>query len=618
MSTYDTPYLLTSFTKYDILETKPGSEIKYVIVTINDVEYKIIECPLSTSCEKIVELFHTVYSKEFYTIEATQLDLDTHHDLIKKLQVTNFANKHGFITSHVEDPHEAVEAFGKSLNAFDPKTSDDGLSYRDVERIMGPINGSTPINYILDDLNDDAHRKMAESIHTRNIINEKINNAFLPMSAMQMSSLGDVTDDSKNKLEQEHNKLLTLQIINNNTEFSEQYTNQHTANEYKISPDVIDKLKYNPNVTNDIKNPYDSNNHENITSHNSNTISDQNIPSDYSTFDKKTCFQARQLRDVANKSKQIVKSIIGEQPKSKVYTVKGANFEECEEYKSTTAFNYNTFDHTHVILFRNEYFESIGYIFKDYVKDVTDMIKKYFSEITISSTLLVPRELVSTIESMASKYSDIEALTTDVQRILTQYNNNSVDATFTNIKEIVINNYELNDDRSLCVQFTHIVEHVCKVGRFALEQKKIVQRILPSVLQKLGLHKKRLASGMHWYGMKLKEKADPYKIVVNTDMAFTINDIPIDTEPLTQEVISKRLKKYHDAGIMPPVKTYPNANYFNDAVLLSANDFNNDALLSDNEFTHNLDKKEQKKINELPATIFDGSMNNSKVKDISS
>lgn len=75
------------------------------------------------------------------------------------------------------------------------------------------------------------------------------------------------------------------------------------------------------------------------------------------------------------------------------------------------------------------------------------------------------------------------------------------------VEEFIKSNFTLNNNIEYKIKFTDIYKQLIKLMNVDNnESKKILKHILPKILKKLKLNKKRYSDGNYWFGIILKEK----------------------------------------------------------------------------------------------------------------
>ena len=129
---------------------------------------------------------------------------------------------------------------------------------------------------------------------------------------------------------------------------------------------------------------------------------------------------------------------------------------------------------------------------------------EYFKEISIYKPVDVDGLVIQELENLFNTelFNDKAQFQEKVDMILTR--NNKTCPNLLQIKQYILDNYNLDSDVEHRIQFTTLLNEVSKGLNVASEYTEMMKKSLPLVLVELNLNKKRYSSGFFWYGLVKK------------------------------------------------------------------------------------------------------------------
>jgi hypothetical protein len=129
---------------------------------------------------------------------------------------------------------------------------------------------------------------------------------------------------------------------------------------------------------------------------------------------------------------------------------------------------------------------------------------EYFKEISIYKPVDVDGLVIQELENLFNTelFNDKSQFQEKVDMILTR--NNKTCPNLLQIKQYILDNYNLDSDVEHRIQFTTLLNEVSKGLNVASEYTEMMKKSLPLVLVELNLNKKRYSSGFFWYGLVKK------------------------------------------------------------------------------------------------------------------
>lgn len=149
-------------------------------------------------------------------------------------------------------------------------------------------------------------------------------------------------------------------------------------------------------------------------------------------------------------------------------------------------------------------------ISNEYVKQLG-----YFKEISIYKYVDIDCIVIQELENLFNTelFNDKTQFQEKVDMILTR--NNKSCPNLLKIKQYIIDNYNLDNDVEHRIQFTTLLNEVCKGLNVSSEYTEMMKKSLPLVLVELNLNKKRYSSGFFWYGLVKKINTEPSNFLSN-------------------------------------------------------------------------------------------------------
>jgi len=128
----------------------------------------------------------------------------------------------------------------------------------------------------------------------------------------------------------------------------------------------------------------------------------------------------------------------------------------------------------------------------------------YFKEISIYKSVDVDGLVIQELENLFNTelFNEKTQFQEKVDMILTR--NNKTCPNLLQIKQYILDNYNLDSDVEHRIQFTTLLNEVSKGLNVASEYSEMMKKSLPLVLVELNLNKKRYSSGLFWYGLVKK------------------------------------------------------------------------------------------------------------------
>ena len=119
------------------------------------------------------------------------------------------------------------------------------------------------------------------------------------------------------------------------------------------------------------------------------------------------------------------------------------------------------------------------------------------------------------------------------------------------IQSCLETNFKFNNNVENRIKFTDLFNKLIFMLNIDHDNdaQKVVKQMLPRVLKSMKLNKKRYSDGNYWYGIKLKDLYDPFKLIENsTDMGKLLEDKinERDNLSLTKPTIEERLEFTED------------------------------------------------------------------------
>lgn len=129
---------------------------------------------------------------------------------------------------------------------------------------------------------------------------------------------------------------------------------------------------------------------------------------------------------------------------------------------------------------------------------------EYFKEISIYKPVDVDGLVIRELENLFNTelFNDKAQFQEKVDMILTR--NNKTCPNLLQIKQYILDNYNLDSDVEHRIQFTTLLNEVSKGLNVASEYTEMMKKSIPLVLVELNLNKKRYSSGFFWYGLVKK------------------------------------------------------------------------------------------------------------------
>lgn len=503
---------------------------KYILATINDTEHKLLDVLAVTSMEDIEYMLSVVYPESRYDVNVAELDVRTHHKLLDKLKAINFINTNKFVESSVSNVANTLKMFADAINTIDAPTN----TYEDqVDNYMrSPYNYLNPFtqpNYMVDidqeTENDDFYGYLKIVIKT------------LKDPRRYWSIICDIIGNNKGHPKQE--------VVN--AIWAELDLDKYTS--CKITPSTVNDIEFMNKIYK--KSP-----------------EWKRYPYGmwYSSCGSVEYLEFAAERDIYFKDKKTYEkyldyvwamyiSTYGEifaKEDNMYYDVGQIKNLEYQDYNSgsittslSRAYNNGLNKLNNIIIYLNNEFENYGYINLSETGLTVDIITLKFPEIEIIGNYMINNDIIDKIDELCNAAYDTVMLNTEIEKLIhdTQYINSEV--SFINLKRVIEESYNLDDDKKKCVRFGDLVNKVIAICGYKHDKDKLrkVEKILPSVLYSMKLRKKRLSSGVHWYGMELKpetkessEQLDNY-----SNYIMHLNDLPMDTEPVAEGAFDNKL-----------------------------------------------------------------------------
>jgi len=420
---------------------------KYILIKINDIEHKLLGVQSIYKLNDIINMQTLVYPDSRYDVNISELDIRTHHNLLNKLSAIEFINEHNFVKAKTDDITETIQIFANVINMIDnPNVTNNNDTYLSTN------------NYFYSKNNDPISELEKAEFYI--YIQQQINNMTNPKQ--YWDNVRDaIYNDTSDNFEYEWPSYVVESIwndlnIDNYISKSIQITINTRYNEYK---------KY-------------------IWSQYIKTYGEKFLKEDGIYYD--------------------------------VGTIKKLEYTNINTVNTTTkltnAYNNGLSMYNDIVLYFNKEFENYGFINKTESGMTDETISINFPEIEIiGSYMLTPSiDIFSKIDELCNSAYDTLMLNKDIEKLIHETQNANNEVSFSNLKLVIENNYTLNDDRKKCVRFNDILDMVCGICNYTKDtiKRNKVMKILPSVLYSMKLRKKRLASGVHWYGMELIQKTD--------------------------------------------------------------------------------------------------------------
>lgn len=177
-----------------------------------------------------------------------------------------------------------------------------------------------------------------------------------------------------------------------------------------------------------------------------------------------------------------------------------------------------------------------------------EYVKKlgYFKEISIYKYVDIDCIVIQELENLFNTelFNDKTQFQEKVDMILTR--NNKSCPNLLKIKQYIIDNYNLDNDVEHRIQFTTLLNEVCKGLNVSSEYTEMMKKSLPLVLVELNLNKKRYSSGFFWYGLVKKINTDPSNFISNISVIGKKPDnyplFPIKTKDKEQNKLEQNYK----------------------------------------------------------------------------
>jgi len=127
--------------------------------------------------------------------------------------------------------------------------------------------------------------------------------------------------------------------------------------------------------------------------------------------------------------------------------------------------------------------------------------------------------------------------------------NNKVCPNLLQIKQYILNNYNLDNNVEHRIQFTTLLNEIYKGLNVSNEYYEMLKKSLPLVLVELNLNKKRYSSGFFWYGLLKKNinNTEPSNFISNiTVLGKKQDDYPLFPEKTKNKEPNKLEQSYKD------------------------------------------------------------------------
>jgi hypothetical protein len=170
-------------------------------------------------------------------------------------------------------------------------------------------------------------------------------------------------------------------------------------------------------------------------------------------------------------------------------------------------------------------------------------ILNLFPELNLLLSLEIENEKLETIKELNNDiFVNYEDAKVRVNRIL---NDKVIDSKLSidEIKNLIKKYFSINTNPQDCIKFTNIWNTISSEIKVSDSYVNYIKRQLPNILTDLGLQKKRLADGIYWYGLVVKN-LDDVKPVSKQFNYSKITDKPVTDDDFNKFMEQRKLGDY--------------------------------------------------------------------------
>jgi hypothetical protein len=164
-------------------------------------------------------------------------------------------------------------------------------------------------------------------------------------------------------------------------------------------------------------------------------------------------------------------------------------------------------------------------------------INNLFSELNLLFSVNLENDKLENIKELNKDiFVNIEDAKSRINRLL---NDKIIDSKLTidEIKNLIKKYFSINSNPQNCIKFTNIWNTISSEIKVSEQYVNYIKRQLPNILFDLGLQKKRLADGIYWYGLVVRNTNE------TESKPPSVIDTKISDEPLSCEEIQNRIKQ---------------------------------------------------------------------------
>jgi hypothetical protein len=181
-------------------------------------------------------------------------------------------------------------------------------------------------------------------------------------------------------------------------------------------------------------------------------------------------------------------------------------------------------------------------------------INNLFPEINLLASVELENKKMETIKELNKDiFVNYEDAKSRINRLL---NDKIIDSKLSidEIKGLIKKYFTINTNPSDCIKFTNIWTTISSEIKVSESYINYIKRQLPNILTDLGLQKKRLADGIYWYGLVVRN-VNKLKPVNNTFNYVKISDKPVTDEDFNKYMAERNIKFFDSDNVLTsPVK----------------------------------------------------------------